>query len=236
MILGKNGTYFLFGILLALIPWGLPAQGTPDPEQSYREETIERQEINESNWKKATRGLDYSPPETTRRQPRGTMGGNGRRVVIILAIIAGAALLAFLIAYLLGYIQLKPKKEKEQIRVSVEEVEDRLLEADLRSLIQEALARENYNSAIRLYYLLCLKELSLAKLIRWKKQKTNRNYLGELRSGPYYAPFQELTRIFDRVWYGAMPLNRDTYQELVPQFEDFLTRIQARRPSVSLAP
>jgi hypothetical protein len=224
----KNpGFILLIGILLSVLPFTLSAQEANVPKEAYQLEDINRKEIRENRWKQATRGLDYTQKERTPRGPNTSIGGDGRKAVIILSILAGAALLAFVIAYLLGYIQFDKKNEKKQIQISVEEVEDRLLEADLRTLIREALEREDFKSAIRLYYLLCLKELSLSGLIRWKKQKTNHSYLAELRSSPLGPDFRSLTLIFDRIWYGAAKLDQKTYESLAPQYEQFLNRIQA---------
>jgi len=193
----------------------------------YQGEAIERQVIKEATWKKAIRGLDYEPKPVQKRKSRERIGGNGRKLMTIIAVIAGAGLLAFLIAYFLGYIEFGKKAKEKGMNISIEEVEDRLMEADLMALINSALQQGNYKGAIRLYYLQTLKTLSEQQFIRWKKQKTNRNYLSELRGQSPYQNFKAITLIFDRVWYGGDELTEAEYLAIVPRFESFLQEIKS---------
>ena len=55
-----------------------------------------------------------------------------------------------------------------------EKIEENIHESDLDKFIKQAESEEKYNLAIRLYYLAIIKELSLGKLIKWKRNKTNR--------------------------------------------------------------
>lgn len=73
---------------------------------------------------------------------------------------------------------------------------------DLAPMLAEAEQRGSYRLAVRLGYLLVLRQLSDQGLIRWQPDKTNHDYLYELPSGPLPDAFRELTRQFEYVWYG----------------------------------
>ncbi len=104
----------------------------------------------------------------------------------------------------------------------LDNIEERIHETDLERWIREALEQENFALAIRLYYLAGIKELSLRRAIRWKKDKTNRDYLSELYNTSIYEKFREVTRIFERVWYGKGEITRTDYDALAPNFEEFV--------------
>ena len=68
--------------------------------------------------------------------------------------------------------------------------------------------------AVRLYYLSVLKELSVKNHIRWKRDKTNGAYLRELAGSPLFGTVQEVTLIFERVWYGKVELAKPDFDQL----------------------
>jgi hypothetical protein len=61
-----------------------------------------------------------------------------------------------------------------------------------------------------------LKQLSDSQLIDWQPDKTNQTYLRELATQRpnLRAPFAELTRQFEYVWYGELPLQRPLYADV----------------------
>ena len=85
---------------------------------------------------------------------------------------------------------------------------------DFQARLAEAEAAGNYRLALRLGYLQLLKHLADQGLIRWQPDKTNHAYLAELPpTGPLRPAFRELTRQFEYVWYGELPLPAALYQE-----------------------
>ncbi|MBX0290742.1 DUF4129 domain-containing protein [Hymenobacter sp. HSC-4F20] len=85
---------------------------------------------------------------------------------------------------------------------------------DFDSALAEAEAAGNYRLAVRLGYLLSLRHLTERGLIRWQPDKTNHEYLHELRGTPWFTEFQELTRQFEYVWYGETLLTAPAYPAL----------------------
>lgn len=101
--------------------------------------------------------------------------------------------------------------------LDVEEIAD----VDLRAHHREALARGDFREAVRYRYLLVLQTLDAQGAIRWSRHKTNREYVREMRSATsreQAEAFHEATRVFDWVWYGRRPVDRDRYDRLAPLF------------------
>ena len=92
----------------------------------------------------------------------------------------------------------------------------------MERFLRQALEKEDYGLAVRLYYLAILKELSLKKAIKWKKDKTNRDYQRELRQTKFAEAFSEVTYIFERAWYGRSQLRESDYKQIEPKFQRFI--------------
>ncbi|RYY20569.1 MAG: DUF4129 domain-containing protein [Cytophagaceae bacterium] len=89
-------------------------------------------------------------------------------------------------------------------------------ELDFATLLREAEDAGQLRLAVRLGYLALLKQLSDQSLIDWQPDKTNQTYLRELaaRRPPLRSPFAELTRQFEYVWYGELPLSPTLYADV----------------------
>ncbi|MBG8555380.1 DUF4129 domain-containing protein [Hymenobacter guriensis] len=96
--------------------------------------------------------------------------------------------------------------------------------------IAEAERQENYRVAVRLGYLLALKQLADKGLIRLQPEKTNHDYLYELPEGTLPPAFRELTRQFEFVWYGEHDdLTASQYQQTRSTRLRFLQTLSATR-------
>lgn len=109
--------------------------------------------------------------------------------------------------------------EDRRIGFSTLSADEVLLRSDnLKSLAEEALKSQDFRLALRYRYLLVLQALIHRKLIVWKSSKTNYDYQKELRETQFLAPFTEVTRIYNFVWYGHFDLDEKTYGELEGAF------------------
>lgn len=117
-------------------------------------------------------------------------------------------------------------KHSDQAPVySFEELEEHIHETELERYLRLALERQEFRSAIRVYYLMVIKALSEGNRIRWKRDKTNFDYVREMMHEPEFDAFREVTHAFEVVWYGDAPLDSGGYRALSPRFEQFLKRI-----------
>ena len=95
--------------------------------------------------------------------------------------------------------------------VHIEDDEELLNSKDLPSLISKAIVAKNYRLAIRYQYVLLLQQLSNKELIVWEQQKTNKDYIKEVKSKNIHTEFEEITRFYDFVWYGNFEINYEEY-------------------------
>lgn len=102
--------------------------------------------------------------------------------------------------------------------VSLSEEERIIKTEDIQQLIKEALKEKNYRLAIRYYYLYILKLLTEKELIDWQPQKTNDDYIKELKKTNLKLPFKNITRLYDYIWYGEFKIDENTYKKVEIEF------------------
>ncbi len=116
------------------------------------------------------------------------------------------------------------KKVKPIVRLSEEE--ELIKDKDLPSLIEKAIAQENYSLAVRYYYLLLLKKLSDKELISWQQEKTNEDYIQELAvKQQLHSEFKKLTYLYDYVWYGEFLIDKEKFLQAENSFKNTLAKL-----------
>ena len=89
---------------------------------------------------------------------------------------------------------------------------------DINALIAEAIKQKDYRLAIRYHYLLAIKELSENNIIDWQQQKTNEDYIKEIKTNVLQTQFGKITRIYDYVWYGEFEVDAPKFENLKLDF------------------
>lgn len=87
------------------------------------------------------------------------------------------------------------------------EIED-ISGTDFPAAIKKAYADENYRDVIRYYYLFALNKMDGAEIIRWKKGKTNYEYLYEVNDSEMRENFSSLNYYFEYAVYGEFEVTR----------------------------
>lgn len=125
------------------------------------------------------------------------------------------ALLLFLFIRFFTNIKTNEPNSKHQSAafVGLSEEEHIIKNEDIKVLIQKALAAKNYRLAIRYSYLYSLQLLSDNELIDWQMQKTNHDYLAEIKNPDLHDYFSNITRIYDYTWYGDFAIDEAKYQK-----------------------
>jgi Domain of unknown function (DUF4129) len=111
------------------------------------------------------------------------------------------------------------------IKSSISVNEEKIDEVDFDSLITSAESAKEYRIATRYLYLKTLKGLSIKGLISWKPDKTNRDYIYELRSSGFKESFKEVTRVFDYTWYGNKELDETYFRDIKSTFNTFNSQV-----------
>lgn len=129
-----------------------------------------------------------------------------------------------LVAYILFVLfsNIKIEKKVKSTEVIPDEEEEHIEDMDIISALDQALADGDYRLAIRLHFLEILKSLTQNGLIKWKPDKTNRDYSRELRSHKSHRDFQNLARIYEVIWYGNTSISQSEYDPIVLKFKSFM--------------
>lgn len=228
----------LFCILLLLLPLGAQAQGSAP--------VAERRAVPEEQWRQASGDLDYSrdlpakpkpkkerkTPESSSpdsRSPSADWGGFSQfwgNFFQVLAILTALALIAYGVFRMIR----EPRNRKiarDGAEITLDNLDEYIHETDLERFLREALAQQNYPLAIRLYFLQIIKSLSQNGAIQWSKEKTNRDYLREMRQHPLAQPFRVATHTFEYTWYGNAPLSRTDFEKMEPVFKSLLATLKS---------
>jgi hypothetical protein len=111
---------------------------------------------------------------------------------------------------------------------TLENLEANLAEVDIDPFLKQALSENNYRLAIRLLYLNIIKSLSFNDFIRWRREKTNGEYLAEMRKNALYPAFEHCTRIYEFVWYNEVfSFDYQAFEKSRPEFEKLQRLISA---------
>mgnify|MGYP000344738899 CR=1 FL=1 len=89
--------------------------------------------------------------------------------------------LFFIVKYFLNIRAKNILKGSNKSIVKFGSDEDLIKRDDLEALLNEAITNKEYKIAIRFYYLLILKKLTETNVIDWKQEKTNEDYIREIK-------------------------------------------------------
>ena len=94
--------------------------------------------------------------------------------------------------------------------------------------IRNALKMGEYRLAVRYHFLSALKSLSKNELITWKAEKTNYDYISEIKNSQVKSNFSELSKLYEAIWYGNFPIVQEEYASIGQDFEQFNSLFNTR--------
>ena len=134
----------------------------------------------------------------------------------------GLIVLYLLIKFLLQNSVSSVFKTDDKTIAGFSYVEENIEQIDFDKLISNALKETNYRLATRYLYLKSLKSLANKKTIEWHFDKTNSDYLNEIKDSKLKGLFKRVSYIYDYVWYGEFPIdevsfnkNKDDFNQLI---------------------
>ena len=92
-------------------------------------------------------------------------------------------------------------------------------------MISQAVMNKNYRLAIRYLYLQALQNLSGKGALQFSTDKTNTEYITELRGKPYQNDFAAITLSYEYVWYGKFDISEDTYNRLLREYNSLQQKL-----------
>ncbi len=99
---------------------------------------------------------------------------------------------------------------------------------DFKKEIEEAVLKKEFKKAVRLLYLLSLKILSDKDHINWSPNKTNHDYVYELKNPSIKDLFGRLSYYFNHVWYGDFGVDQELYEVISNSFDQLQQRLNQK--------
>jgi len=162
-----------------------------------------------------------------KQKPRSTSAGffdnffSSAFLKFFLGVLAGFFILFIIYRLFLaeGAFRRETKKAKG-IDAKVEE-ENITADTDFDALLGQALQQGNFRQAVRYQYLRSLHRLSAKNLVELAPDKTNYQYVRELKNPSLQSDFASLTLNYEYVWYGEFEVEQDIYRKIESGFKTF---------------
>jgi hypothetical protein len=106
-----------------------------------------------------------------------------------------------------------------------DELSENIHDIPFEKAISNAINAGNYALATRLMYLQGLKLLSDKNLISWHENKTNWQYVYELKDTRLRSSFRTVTSIFEYVQYGNMRVEKEKFASVQEAFQNFKMQV-----------
>lgn len=121
-------------------------------------------------------------------------------------------------AYLQKELYWFVKRKGKNINIAVDEIERNLETVDFSTLIRQTEQDNSYRLAIRYYYLWLLQKLQEQNHIKWHLEKTNSDYLREIKNHTIKQNFAYLSYIYNNIWYGEQQIDLQQYENAKKSF------------------
>lgn len=103
--------------------------------------------------------------------------------------------------------------------INYDEIEKNLHLVDFEKLIQNSLQSGEKRLVVRYYYLWLLKKMSAKQIIVWDVEKTNSDYIYEIKDPTQKDDFAYLSYLYNYIWYGEFDLDDVTFTKAKNAFE-----------------
>lgn len=197
-------------------------------------------ELSQKKWEQLTKKLDYSQKEKAQKPAKkeeapsqrtsdyhysggGSSFGNVGSLFMIIALV----LLILLVVYMLVNAKSNPSLNaiNKEIQEKIENIEEHIHDVDLNDLFKKYVTNREFDLALRISFLMIIKDLSERHLIKWEKQKTNWEYHGELNGYDLKTGFGSMIKNFERIWYGEKAINEPEFVNINDEFDRFKTQL-----------
>jgi len=147
--------------------------------------------------------------------------GNTGSAPYIRYLIIGLLIFGFVLLFLNTNVQALFFKSKRHLKIDYNISDEDLSKMNLDELIDNEIRNKSYRTAVRYLFLKTLKILTEKQIIEWKINKTNRDFLVEVKERKYYQTFKNISQTFEYVWYGNFNLNSDEFVNIHKKFIEF---------------
>ncbi len=116
-------------------------------------------------------------------------------------------------------------RKSDSVNIHATILKEDLLETNFDDLIYKAKENNDYRLAIRYYYLKVLKNLTEKQIIDWDNEKTNHDYIYEIKEDSLREQFEYISYVYDYCWYGEFQLNENSFEEAENKFNQLIQQI-----------
>lgn len=109
--------------------------------------------------------------------------------------------------------------------IRYDEIEKNLHLVDFEKLIKDSINSGEHRLSIRYYYLFLLKKMSDKQLIEWDVEKTNSDYIYEIKAPQLKANFEYLSYLYNYIWYGEFDLSLQEFEKAKKAFDTTIQSI-----------
>lgn len=109
--------------------------------------------------------------------------------------------------------------------ISYDDIEKNIQNVDFEKLIQLTLQTGEKRLTIRYYYLWLLKKMAAREVIIWDIEKTNTDYLYEIKNPKLKDDFAYSSYLYNYIWYGEFELDDATFEKAKTTFDNTLKSI-----------
>ena len=117
-------------------------------------------------------------------------------------------------------------KNSDKKIIDYTEVEKNIHTIDFEKLIKNTLKSGEKRLSIRYYYLWLLKKMSNKEIIIWDIEKTNSDYLYEIKNQTQKDEFAYLSYLYNYIWYGEFDIDDATFIKAKNSFEKAIQAIK----------
>ena len=110
------------------------------------------------------------------------------------------------------------KLSREEIKFA--ENKEEISKLNFDDLISAAIENKNYKLAVRYLFLKSLQLLSEKDLIKINDNKTNHQYLSEIKNDKISRVFRKTTSVFEWIWYGDFPVDEKLMKSSQNEFNE----------------
>lgn len=110
-------------------------------------------------------------------------------------------------------------KDAQKRNIYYSEAEKNIHLLDFEKLIKENIQSDQKRIVIRYYYLWLLKVMAQNHYIEWDIEKTNSDYLYEIKSTVYREEFTYLSYLYNYIWYGEFEIDETTFLKAENRFK-----------------
>ncbi len=126
-----------------------------------------------------------------------------------------------------GSSKLFSSRNNEKLKSYNEITAENINQIDIKALIANAENTNDYRLAIRYYYLLVLKQLTLKNFIKYTDDKTNADYMNAIASHKFSKDFAYTSYIYNYTWYGEFTLDTKQYKKAKASFVQLLKEVNS---------